>query len=123
MAAVEPRIQVEYSENATIVTFTDEKILEEKDIQALQNSIMSVVEQTEQINLILDFSTVRFMSSAVLGFLIRLSKRLYEHDGLLGLCNIDSKIYEVFKITRLTKVFDIYDDVKSATKNLADRRR
>ena len=118
MAAIKPRISVEYAENATITTFTDEKILEEKDIKALQESIMSVIEQAGRINLILDFCNVRFLSSAVLGLLIRISKRVYECDGQLRLCNINPKIYEVFKITRLTKIFDIYPDVAGAVESL-----
>ena len=120
MAAIKPRISVEYAGNATIVTFTDEKILEEKDIKALQESIMYVIESASSgINLILDFGNVRFLSSAVLGLLIRISKRIYEHDGQLRLCNINPKIYEIFKITRLTKTFDIYKDVESAAKDLS----
>jgi anti-sigma B factor antagonist len=119
MATIQPNIGVEYAENATIVSFTDEKILEEKDINSLQESIMSVIEQTEQINLILDFRNVKFLSSAVLGLLIRISKRIYEHNGRLRLCNIDPKIYEIFKITRLTKTFDIYKNIESATKDLS----
>jgi anti-sigma B factor antagonist len=115
MASIKPRISVEYAENATIVTFTDEKILEEKDVQALQESIMSVIESASGgINLILDFRNVRFLSSAVLGLLIRISKKVYEHDGQLKLCSINPKIYKVFKITRLTKIFDIYQDIESA---------
>ncbi len=114
MAEIRPRIGVKYHNNATIITFTDEKILEETDIKALQESIMSVVEQAEQINLILDFGHVGFLSSAVLGLLIRISKKIYENDGKLKLCNINPKIIEVFKITRLIKTFDIYADVESA---------
>ena len=120
MEPVKPRISVEYAGGATIVAFTDEKILEEKDIQALQESIMSVIEQAEGINLILDFCNVRFLSSAVLGLLIRISKKVYEHDGQLKLCNISPNIYEIFKITRLTKIFDIYQDIESATENLSE---
>ncbi len=119
MAAIKPRISVEYAENATIVSFTDEKILEEKDIKELQDSIMSIIEQTEQINLILDFQSVKFLSSAVLGLLIRINKRIYEHDSNLKLCNINPRIYEIFKITRLTKTFDIYNDVESAVEDIA----
>ena len=120
MVPIKPRIGVEYAENATIVTFTDERILEEKDIKALQESIMSVIESASGgINLILDFGNVRFLSSAVLGLLIRVSKRIYEHDGSLRLCNINPKIYEIFKITRLTKTFDIYKDVESAAEDLS----
>ena len=121
MEPIKPRIAVEYAQNATIVTFTDEKILEEQDIGALQDSIMSVIESAPGgMNLILDFSKVRFLSSAVLGLLIRISKRVYQRDGQLRLCNISPKIYEIFKITRLTKIFDIYPDVESASEGLAE---
>ncbi len=120
MAEIKPRISVEYSENATIVTFVDEKILEEMDIQALQASVMSVIEEAEHINVILDFCNVRFLSSAVLGLLMRISKKVYEREGQLRLCNISPRIYEIFKITRLNKIFDIYENVKSATESLLE---
>jgi anti-sigma B factor antagonist len=119
MAVIKPSITVNYAGNATIIGFTDQKILEEKDIKALTESITSVIEQAERINLILDFGNVRFLSSAVLGLLIRISKRIYERDGQLGLCNINPKIYEIFKITRLTKTFDIYNSVESAMEGLS----
>jgi anti-sigma B factor antagonist len=124
MEQIKTRIAVEYTSNATIITFTDEKILEEQDISALQDSIISVIESASGgINLILDFSKVRFLSSAVLGLLIRISKRVYQRNGQLRLCNINPKIYEIFKITRLTKIFDIYPDVKSAGKGLPEPER
>ncbi len=119
MTPIKPKISVEYAENATIITFTDKKILEENDIRTLQDSIISVVEEAERVNVILDFRNVQFLSSAVLGLLIRVSKKIYERDGRLGLCNINRKIYEIFKITRLTNIFDIYQDVDSAVENLS----
>lgn len=119
MAEIKPKISVEYTENATVVTLADERILEEEDIRALQLSIMSVIEQGGRINLIIDFRNVQFLSSSVLGLLIRISKRIYECDGRLALCNIGRKIHEIFKITRLTKIFDIYDDLDSAVNGLS----
>jgi len=118
MADIKPRISVEYASNAVIIAFTDERILEDKDINALQESIISVIEQSEKINLVLDFRNVKFLSSAVLGLLIRISKRIYESEGHLRLCHISPKIFEIFKITRLTKTFDIYKDIESATEDL-----
>lgn len=118
MSQMKPKISVEYLQNAVVVSFTEEKILEDKDIHTLQESILSVVEQTEDINLILDFHNVKFLSSVVLGLLIRTSKKIYEQNGQLRLCNINPKIYEIFKITRLTKIFDIYEDLEDATQNL-----
>ena len=118
MAEIKPRISVQYVEDATIVTFVDEKILEEMDIQALQTSVMSVVDEAERINLILDFCNVQFLSSAVLGLLMRISKKVYEHGGQLKLCNISPRIYEIFKITRLNQIFDIHEDVDRAIESL-----
>ncbi len=120
MAAIKPKISVKYAGSATVVSFTDEKILEEKDINELQESLMSVIESASgKISLILDFGNVRFLSSAVLGLLIRVSRRIYEQEGQLRLCNINPRIYEIFKITRLTKTFDIYTDVESAAEDLS----
>lgn len=120
MAVIQPRISVEYQDNATIVAFTDEKILEETDVRALRSEVEAVVEPAGGIHLVLDFRHVKFLSSAVLGLLIRISKRIYEHGGALRLCNIHPGIYEVFKITRLSSVFDIYEDVDSAVRSFAE---
>lgn len=119
MAKLEPKISVEYADDTTIITFTGNKILEDKDIRSLQESILSVVEQGDGIKLILDFCNVQFLSSAVLGLLIRVSKKVYERNGKLRLCNINPKIYRIFKMTRLTKVFDIYEDLDSAVESLS----
>ncbi len=121
MASLKPRVNVEYGERATIITFTDEKILEERDIVELQESLMGVIEQSEKINLILDFSNVKFLSSAVLGLLIRVSKKVYERDGQLRLCCINPRIFEIFKITRLTKIFDILPDRASAASSFSGK--
>jgi len=120
MTVMQPKINVEYTENATIVTFRDEKILQEQDIKSIQTTIFSVVEQGEKINLVLNFANVKFLSSAVLGLLIRISKKVYEQNGKLRLCDIDPKIYEIFKITRLTEVFQVHKSLDNAIQSLSD---
>lgn len=119
MSELRPKLAVEYAENATIVTLAEERILAEEEIRSLQEAIMSIIDESGRINMILDFQNVRFLSSAVLGLLIRISKRIYESDGQLRLCNIDRKIHEVFRITRLTKIFDIQPDLESALASLS----
>ncbi|MBW8017345.1 MAG: STAS domain-containing protein [Planctomycetes bacterium] len=109
-----PKIIVEYLSDLAVVTLTDEKILEEADIQALENSLIPLIEQTPGIKMVLDFTNVQFLSSAVLGMLIRISKKIYESNGQLKLCNINDKIYQVFTITRLDRIFDIFNAQESA---------
>ena len=119
MAEVRPRISVEYSEGATIAILTDEKILEDNDIKDIQQSITALIEQNKKIALVIDFSNVKFLSSAMLGLLIRVSKKIYECQGRLKLSSIDPKIYEVFKITGLDKIFDIYPNSAEAVAGLS----
>jgi anti-sigma B factor antagonist len=117
MEQLKPRISVYYAQNATIVTLTDEKLLEDDDIKALEESIMPLVDGSP-INLVIDFSNVQFLSSAVLGLLIRISKKISENKGRLKFCSINSKIFDIFKITRLDEIFEIYDDAKKAMQSL-----
>ncbi|MHC4497097.1 MAG: STAS domain-containing protein [Planctomycetota bacterium] len=55
----------------------------------------------------MDFCNVKFMTSAFLGLLVKVHKRLREREGHLKLRHIDPNIYKAFEITQLTKVFDI----------------
>lgn len=103
----ESKLFVQHAESVTLVTFHDEEILEETCIKGLDKSLMAIVEDAKRENLLLDFSNVRFMSSAFLGLLVKIHKRVCERDGRLTLKNIDPNIYKVFEITQLTKIFDI----------------
>ncbi len=118
MDQMDPKIAVEYIENATVATLTDEKILEQGDIQLLEASVMPLIEVGDGINLVLDFSNVKFLTSSVLGLLIRISKKVYESGGRLRLCGINTKILEIFKITRLDRVFEIHEDRYAAVQGL-----
>jgi anti-sigma B factor antagonist len=114
MAEIKPSISIQYIEQAIVLTLSDRQILEEKNIRILQESMVSVIDECEGIHLVLDFCNVEFLSSAVLGLLIRVSKRVHESNGKIRLCSINPKIYEVFRITQLTKVFDIHRDIDDA---------
>jgi len=118
-SAMVPKITIEYTKNATTVTFINKTILEEWDIQTFQELIEPIIKQAKQIKLILDFCNVQLMPSIVLGVLVRISKNIYEREGQLRLCNLSPKVYEIFEITRLTKAFEIYPDLESAMKSLS----
>jgi len=117
MNQTEPKISIEYKGKVTIAILTEEKILQEVDIQGLENSIMALIEQVSGINLIINFCNIKFLTSSALGLLIRVIKKIHETGGKLKLCSIDPKIFEVFTITRLDKVFDIYDSQAEAVES------
>jgi len=101
------RIKVEYGMDVTIVTLTEERIVDEEQIRKLQESLKVVIEKSEGKKLILNFANVKFMTSAFLGLLVRVHKKLCEQGGRLQLSNLDSNLRKIFEITQLTKVFEI----------------
>jgi len=107
MEQAEPKIKVEYGTDVTIATIEDENILEEHQIKRLEGALEPVITKNGPKRLVLNFENVRFMSSAFLGLLVKIHKRAIEAGGHLQLLNLDPKIYRVFQITQLTKVFDI----------------
>jgi anti-anti-sigma factor len=107
MEPTEARIVVENGIDVTLVTFEDENILEEQQIRKLERVLLPIVRQNEQKRLVLNFESVKFMSSSFLGLLVKIHKRVIEMGGHLQLFNLDPKIHKVFEITQLVKVFDI----------------
>jgi anti-sigma B factor antagonist len=108
------RLQVSQVGDVTVVRFVDRKILAEANIQELGQELFQLIEEDHRKNLLLNFSSVEFLSSAALGKLITLDKKVKAHKGKLKLSNIRPEIYEVFAITKLNKLFDIKDDEADA---------
>ena len=107
------RLEVEDIGDVTVVNFVDRRILDEQNIQIIGEQLFSLVDELGRRKLILNFSNVEYLSSAALGKLITLNKKLQQAQGKLILCNIDPQIYEVFEITKLNKLFTIHKDEQS----------
>ena len=114
MDKASPNLSIDFRGTIVLATLTDDKILDEEQLQALEGSFLPLIDQTPGIQLIIDFSNVKFLTSSVLGLLIRISKKVYEKNGTLRLCSISPKILDVFRITRLDKIFEIHSSVEDA---------
>jgi anti-sigma B factor antagonist len=112
--AVHRRLQLSLVGDVSVVRFVDRKILDEANIQELGQELFQLIEEEDRKNLLLNFSSVEFLSSAALGKLITLDKKVKARGGKLKLSNIRPEIYEVFAITKLNKLFDIKDDEADA---------
>jgi anti-sigma B factor antagonist len=98
----------------TVVRFRDHKIIEDLAIQELGQELFQLVEVDRRRRLLLNFSSVDFLSSAALGKLITLDRKVKAHGGTLKLSNIRPEIYDVFNITKLDRLFDIKEDEADA---------
>ena len=110
------RLKVEMVADVAVVTFLDKRILDEPTIQAIAEQLFSLVEQEGKLKLLLNFNGVEYMSSAALGKLINLHKKLTALKGQLAMCSVIPQIFEVFAITKLDKIFKIVADEDTAMK-------
>ena len=72
------------------------------DLSELINS-----EVSSNKNFVIDFKNVTAINSSGLGILIACLKKIKDASGKLTLENLNSKILNIFKITKLDLVFDI----------------
>lgn len=114
MATGQRRLDIEQVGEVTIARFVDKKILDENNIQMIGNELFGLVEEDGRKRIILDFANVEYLSSAALGKLITMDKKVKTAGGKLRLCSIRPDIYEVFAITKLNKLFDIHDSQDEA---------
>ncbi len=108
------RIDIEEVGSVTVARFLDKKILDEANIDKIGQELFGLVDQDGRKQIVLDFSLVEYLSSAALGKLITMHKKVSAAGGKCALCNIQKDILDVFKITQLHKVLTLCDDLDDA---------
>jgi anti-sigma B factor antagonist len=84
--------------------------------ESFEQNVVRTVNGLADPKVLLDFRDVDFISSAILGKLIKLNGRVNDRAGQLKISGLSPRIAEVFRITGLDKLFDIYDDRDKAIK-------
>jgi anti-sigma B factor antagonist len=90
-----------------VVKLLPRRILDELQISEIGQGLSALIESGVS-KLVLDFSNVDHLSSSALGMLITVKKQVDSSKGHLKMCYIRSQILQIFQITRLDALFDIY---------------
>ena len=112
-----PKIEVNHHDGVVQVEFLVDEILEEAVIADITDTLLQLIEDNPGLNLLISFKNVLHFSSSALGMLIRIHKRVEEVNGKLRLCNILPSLYEIFVITKLNKLFMIFEKQDQAIKS------
>ncbi|MHC4443060.1 MAG: STAS domain-containing protein [Planctomycetota bacterium] len=119
MPETQANMTVHKQVNICIVEMEDRKILDELAINQIGEKLTELAQEYDKPKLLLDFKKVEHLSSAALGMLITLNKQLKDRQGQLVLAGINQQIFEVFKITKLNKLFNITDNAEEAIQELS----
>ncbi len=66
---------------------------------------------------IIDFQNIVYLNSVGVGAIAAVLKKVKKFQGNIKLVNVSSSIQELFEMTRLTKVFEIFDSEEEALKS------
>lgn len=112
--AAAPKLLVQTIRDVTIVDFRDSSILDTVQIEQIGQQLFKLVDEQARKKLVLDFETVRFLSSSALGMLITLRQKSQAIKGTIILCSLRANLMEVFKITNLHKLFTFAENEEAA---------
>jgi anti-sigma B factor antagonist len=82
----------------------------------LRKAFDDIIKRNEK-KIIVDFSRVPYIDSSGLATLIEMLQRLKKINGAVRFSSMEQKVKNVFEITKLHKLFDIFDSREAALKD------
>jgi anti-anti-sigma regulatory factor len=101
-------LEVEEVGDVALVRFARRRILTEEAIEASAAQLFGLVENSQQLKLVLNFTNIDRLASAMLGKLILLQKKLQDVGGCVALCHIAPHLYEIFALLKVPRILTIY---------------
>ena len=111
-------LTVEQVGDVGVARFTRRRLLDEGPIQATGEQLYELVEDPGLHKFILDFGRVEALSSALVGKLFALHRRLRETGGRLVLCGVRPHLFEVFEVLKIPQLFRVYRTEQEALQAL-----
>ena len=116
------RLEIEALGDVTVVHFRDPRISDPLEIDDVGRQISHLIESDHCTKLVIDFSPVEFLSSAMIGKLISLHRKVKVRKAALRLCNLQRQIQEIFNLCSLERIFDVCADLAAAIASFGQPR-
>jgi anti-sigma B factor antagonist len=113
MSAVQ-RLEIQEIGDVTVIRFRDPRVTNPLEIEELGRQLYHVLEFKNCSKLVIDFSPVEFLSSATIGKLISLNRKVKACKAALRLCNLRPEIQDIFRFCNIERMFDIREDQAAA---------
>ena len=107
-------IDIANYENVTVLTVKDE--LAAETVEAFHEKAAQC-HSRNRFKLVLDCSLLGGFDSTGLEALLDLQDKCENHLGALKLCSLDETCAKILDITRLSRRFEVYEDLDSAVKS------
>jgi anti-sigma B factor antagonist len=80
--------------------------------------VVSQLAQEKKLDLIINLSKVKWISSTGLGILVSARSRFAKEGGVVKLCHPNDRVLGILQVTRLNLIFDVYASEEEAVESL-----
>jgi len=100
--------------DVAVCTFLATRLTDEDNIEQLGHQLNAIVEKLGKKRVVLDVSSVAYITSSVIGKWISLHRKLDREGGKLALCGITEGLEDILGTARLLTYFNVGEDVAAA---------
>jgi anti-sigma B factor antagonist len=111
-------VLINQSEGITVALIRMASITDGQSIEEIGRTLFDLVDNRDVKKLIVDFRTVSFLSSSMIGVLVQLHKKAQSIEGQVVLCGLRESLMKIFKITRMDRILTFAKDEKEAASKL-----
>jgi anti-anti-sigma factor len=101
--------------NAKLVRFIGD--LDATNVEAVLEKIFALL-CDGYVNIVADFSKLRYVNSTGLGILLHFSKSAQEKNGSFKIANVNENVYEIIEIIGAMSLLEIFDNLDAAMATL-----
>lgn len=111
-------LTLEEQQGAVVAAVNVPRLTDEDNIDQLGQEMFALAEQFNFRSVVLNIESVEYLTSAVLGKMISLHRKLHRYEGKLVICGVCTAVAEILKSSRLEEYFNIASDVDAAIQML-----
>ncbi len=105
--------EIELMGQVAVATFTVSELTQDQGVEHLAE-LLQVLNESGAKHYVLDIQNIQFMDSMCLGCLVESLNVMGQTGGRIALANGEQTVQQLFRITRLDRVFPICRDVMAA---------
>lgn len=107
-------LRLQQKDDAVVVSISVDMLTEDVNLEQFGHELFALVEQFGCRRIVVDLHEVRLVTSAGLGKMITLHRKMHRHDGSVVFCRVQSAVEEVLRTSRLITYLQVAPDVESA---------
>lgn len=112
-------LSLEQQGDAVVARVMRSQLSEEDNIQQMAQELITLIDHYQCQQLALSLGEVAYMTSAALGKLIMIHRKLHRKAGRLVMCDITAGVADILRTSRLDEYFTIASDTSHAVLMLA----